>query len=216
MSERDVRLINATGYSVAQVAEILQKARQTVSRGIQKPTDYFAIPEIVSLVSHFENNGRVSSAIIDSACQAYPDLASSILAAVRKRVSHAGIGGDGEYWLICADLIMMRTRFLKSLEKIGNIASEPNCNISIFVSKNDFSAARKVFRVPGPYNNISIWPCSQNFISASPIMLIYKDLLGGASLFSASYEGFYEHPSDEAERILLGFQDHVNSIDSEN
>lgn len=212
MSQRDQELVRATGRSVAQIAEVLDKTRQTVARGIKKDDDYFALPDLVSLVRHFEGVDRgVARGILEVACGNYPELASGILAAVAKSTGTANLGSPGEYWFICADLTTFRARFSSCLSFLHSLQKNDTASLIVFTRPTDKKSADRLFSPPGPYNNVHTHPCNDIAIGGLPSMLLHKAIDGSEYLYVCGYDGFVSLPSEEAARIADFVSDNLLS-----
>jgi hypothetical protein len=84
--QRDEALVQSLGISVAQVAAVLKRSRQTVNRGIHGSRDYFKPVDLTkALYAWRDSNSHLYSIAKTVIAQAYPEISTAILSAAEQQ-----------------------------------------------------------------------------------------------------------------------------------
>lgn len=209
MSEQDFDLVRTTGYPVARIAEILDKSRQTVGRGIKRPDNYFGPQEIIKIISHFEEkNDPLSVPLTTQACKSYPEIADVILSALGKAVSLQDLDEDGEYWFICGDFTAFRTSFLHCFERLLSLSTDQMRHLVVFTNDSEHRSTSRAFRT-SRNQNVQIVPCRNIDLRLALPMLLHQDNHRNVALYVASEHGFIHLSEKEAERMRFFIIDNL-------
>lgn len=209
MSNRDQNLVKALGIPVAQIAEAMNKSRQTVTRGVQlsKPNDdYFKPADLTTALSHWRaNNAPLYALAKTKVCELYGDVASAIISAVESSSRPAfSIVLPGEYWLLCGDYAAFRSDLSVCAEQIAALASADDTQIVMFYGERDRrSALRWATNLVGEHGKEKVRPilCQDADLLVMPTSLLRIDDDDNIDLFGATDVGFVPLSNHEASRL---------------
>lgn len=208
VSNRDKALVESLGLSVAQVAGVLAKSRQTVNRGIRADGDYFKVPDLAKVLGRWrKSDAELYFFAKDNICRIYPELAASILRAIEEsEIEEFSPDVAGEYWFVCGDYIGFRNNLSNCSDQIDILCMSDDSQLKIFVSPRDIlSVQRQIQKYPG--KNTQFIPCSKVDLSLIPSTLLRLDMNDNMDLFGASDKGFVPLSRQEAARLRVAIHD---------
>jgi hypothetical protein len=143
MSIIDKQFLDAAGLKISEAADILNKSRQTVSRGIANPSSrYFRFHEIHKLVSHVKSNNKELIPIVQRFLRnniaEYAEISEE--AAPESLLSYLDAT---ETWFFCPTIEDLQYEFPKYYEQLTEFiaAYEKQLNVVLknAVSASDFN-----------------------------------------------------------------------------